>query len=60
MDLEELEASLHYGNPFADAESMCRDEDEVRQILVIGDRRYAALTCGARPSAFRHCGVARP
>ena len=32
MDLEELKASLHYGNPFADAASMlCRD-DEVRQV----------------------------
>jgi len=33
MDLEELKASLHYGNPFAATASMlCRDEDEVRQI----------------------------
>jgi hypothetical protein len=32
MDLEELKASLHYGNTFADAAStLCRDEDEVRQ-----------------------------
>jgi hypothetical protein len=30
---------LHYGNPLADAESMCRDEDDVRQIV-----RQLALT----------------
>ena len=34
MDLEELKASLHYGNPFPapTASMLCRDEDEVRQI----------------------------
>jgi hypothetical protein len=33
MDREELQASLHYGNPFAATASMlCRDEDELRQI----------------------------
>jgi SepF-like predicted cell division protein (DUF552 family) len=33
MDLEELKASLQYGNPFAATASMlCRDDDEVRQI----------------------------
>ena len=34
MDLEELKASLQYGNPLfaATASMLCRDEDEVRQI----------------------------
>jgi hypothetical protein len=32
MDLEELKASLHYGNMFAEtANTLCRDEDEVRE-----------------------------
>jgi hypothetical protein len=31
-DIQDLRASLDFGNPFADAASMlCRDEDEVRQ-----------------------------
>ena len=32
MDIEDLRASLDFGNTYADAASMlCRDEDEVRQ-----------------------------
>jgi hypothetical protein len=32
MDVEDLRASLDFGNTIADAASMlCRDEDEVRQ-----------------------------
>ena len=32
MDIEDLRASLDFGNTFADAASMlCRDVDEVRQ-----------------------------
>jgi hypothetical protein len=32
MDIQDLRASLDFGNTYADAASMlCRDEDEVRQ-----------------------------
>jgi len=43
MDVEDLRASLDFGNTFADAASMlCRDEHEVRQKakeLGLGERQ---------------------